>query len=391
LLVLALATFAIGTEAYVVAGILPAVARSFDVSIAAAGQLVTAYSFAYAVLTPVMAVLTAHWPRRRVLLAGLAVFIAGNILTATQTMFGLALFGRAVAGLGAAMVTPAAAATAVALVAPERRGLALAIVFAGLSGAVALGAPIGTLVGSAGDWRLTIWFVAGLGLLAAAGMLFLLPAVPPSPALTLRERLAPLGDARVVTTLAALLLVIFGAFLIYTYMSAVFDRATGGDSARLAALMSIWGVAATIGNLGAGSLADRLGNRLVINLAIALLALDFVLMPWSSAQFGGAAAAIALWGVCGWGFVLAQQHRLVGIAPALSPILLGLNMSALQLAISASGAAGALAMRWLSPQDLPLLSAALVLGGALSAELAHRLIRGLKPQPVEPSFTAGQV
>jgi uncharacterized membrane protein YfcA len=66
-------------------------------------------------------------------------------------------------------------------------------------------------------------------------------------------------------------------------------------------------------------------------------------------------------------------------------------MSALQLAISASGAAGALAMHWLSPQDLPLLSAALVLGGALSAELAHRLIRGLKPQPVEPSFTAGQV
>jgi predicted MFS family arabinose efflux permease len=368
LLVLALATFAIGTDAFVVAGILPAVARSFDVSIAAAGQLVTAYSLAYAVLTPVMAALTAHWPRRRVLLAGLTVFVAGNILTATQTMFGLALFGRAVAGLGAAMVTPTAGATAAALVAPERRGLALAIVFAGLSAATALGAPIGTLVGSAGDWRLTIWFVAGLGVFAAMGILFLLPAVPPSPSLPLSERLAPLHDARVAATLATTYFVMFAAFLIYTYMSAVFHGATGGDGARLAALMSIFGMAGTIGNLASGSLADRLGSRLVINLAIALLALDFALMPWAGARFAGAAATVTLWGACGWGFLVAQQHRLVGIAPALSPILLGLNASATYLAISASGAAGALTMRWLPPHALPLISTSLVLAGALGAE-----------------------
>jgi predicted MFS family arabinose efflux permease len=387
LLVLALGTFAIGTDAYVVAGILPAVAHSLDVSVAAAGQFVTVYSFTYAVLTPIIATLTAHWPRRRVLFSGLAVFIAGNILTATMPTFELALIGRAVAGLCGAIVTPAASAAGTALVAPERRGLALAIVNAGLSGAVALGAPIGTLVSSVGDWRLTIWLVAALGLVAAAGTLLVLPIVPPSPPLRLRERLAPLADPRVVTTLATSLLVIFAAFLIYTYMSVIFDRATGADSARLAALLSIWGMAATVGNLAGGALADRFGSRLVINLAIALLALDFALMPWSGGRFVSTAAALSLWGVCGWGFVVAQQHRLVAITPALSPILLGLNASALHLGISVSGAAGALAMRWLSPHDLPLLSTALVLGGALGAEFAHRLIRNVTPNPVVPAFT----
>jgi predicted MFS family arabinose efflux permease len=219
LLVLALGTFAIGTDAYVVAGILPAVARSLDVSVAAAGQFVTVYSFTYAVLTPLIATLTAHWPRRRVVFFGLAVFIVGNILTATLPTFELVLLGRAVAGLGGAMVTPTAGAAATALVAPERRGLALAIVMAGLSGAVALGAPIGTLVSSVGDWRLTIWLVAALGLVAAAGTLLVLPIVPPSPRLPLRDRLAPLADPRVVTTLATSLLVIFAAFLIYTYIA----------------------------------------------------------------------------------------------------------------------------------------------------------------------------
>jgi len=156
----------------------------------------------------------------------------------------------------------------------------------------------------------------------------------------------------------------------------------------LAALLSIWGTAATVGNLAGGTLTDRFGSRLVINVAIVLLALDFALMPWGGSSFGVTAAALMLWGLCGWGFVVAQQHRLVAISHALSPILLGLNASVLHLGVSASAAAGALAMHWLSPHDLPLLSTALVLGGALGAELAHRLIRNAMPKPVAPAFTA---
>jgi MFS transporter, DHA1 family, inner membrane transport protein len=300
LIVLALGTFAIGTDAYVVAGILPAVARSFDVSVAAAAQFVTVYSFSYAVLTPVMATLTANWPRRRALVAGFAMFIAGNILTVAQPTFELALAGRAVAGLGAAIVVPTAGATAAALAPPERRGFALAVVLAGLSAAIALGAPIGTLVGAAGDWRLTIWFVAALGLLTASGILLALPAVAPSVPLRLRERLAPLADARVLATLVTSLLVAVGAFLIYTYLSVIFEGATGGDGAHLAALMSIWGIAATAGSLLGGGLADRFGSRLFINFAIAVLVLDFALMPWSGTRFDTAAIALVAWGVCGW-------------------------------------------------------------------------------------------
>ena len=385
LIVLAVATFAIGTDSYVVAGILPAVARSFDVTVAAAGQFVTVYSFAYAVLTPVMATLTAHWPRRRVLVAGLAVFIAGNILTVTQPTFELALASRAVAGLGGAIVVPTAGAAAAALVTPERRGFALAVVLAGLSAATALGAPIGTLISSAGDWHLTIRFVAVLGFLAAAGILLALPVVAPSTPLRLHERLARLAGARVLATLVTSLLVAFGAFLIYTYLSVIFDGATGGDGAHLAALLSIWGIASTAGSLLGGNLVDRFGSRFIINRAIAVLVLDFALMSWSARRFDTAAVALVVWGVCGWGFVVAQQHRLIGIAPSLSPILLGLNSSAIQLAISASGAAGALALRWLPAHALPLISMACAVAGALGAELAFRLIA--KPMPALSSLS----
>src|SRR5262245_26621579 len=71
LLVLALGTLAIGTSAFVIAGILPIIAHELDVSVPAAGQLITLYALAYAISTPFLAVATGNLPRRPVLLGAM--------------------------------------------------------------------------------------------------------------------------------------------------------------------------------------------------------------------------------------------------------------------------------------------------------------------------------
>jgi predicted MFS family arabinose efflux permease len=370
LLVLALATFGIGTDSYVVAGILPEVARSFDVTAAAAGQFVTTYSLSYAIATPVLATLTANWNRRRVLVVGLAIFIAGNILTVTQHLFAFALVSRAVAGAGAAIVTPAAGAAAAAMVKPEQRGRALALVLAGLSAATAFGAPIGTLVASFGDWRTTIWFVAGIGIVACGLIWITLPALPLAARLTLLERLAPLANPGIRAALLTTFVPMFGIFMVYTYISLVFARATGGEGSRLAILLSVWGLGATAGILFAGRLCDRFGSRRVINVCLFAGACDFALMPWTSAGYLPALLAMAAWGMFGWGFVLSQQHRLVSFSPALAPVLIALNASAIYLAVSASSAFGAVLLRVVDPRLLPLIAAALIASALISAERA---------------------
>jgi len=379
LLVLALGTFSIGTDSYVVAGILPQIAGSFSIGVAAAAQFVSVYALSYAVFTPVMATVTANWARRRVLLLGLLSFVGSNILTATAPTFGLALAGRALAGFGGAVFVPAAGAVAAALVPPERRGRALAVVLAGVSGATALGAPIGTLVASLGDWHTTLWFVAAIGALAAAGVLFSLPPLAASTRVTLRQRFAPLWDPRVTAVLATTLLVMFGVFLVYTYLSLVFDRATLGHASVLALLMSIWGVGATAGSLKAGSLTDRLGNRRTLNAAVAILVVDFALLPWTSAALGPAAVALAVWGTCGWGLVVCQQHRLVALDQKLAPLLLALNASAIYLAIGASGAIGAILLGRVDAHYLPLIGAVLIGAGGVMGEIAQRLRLRLAP------------
>jgi MFS transporter, DHA1 family, inner membrane transport protein len=374
LIALAIGMFAVGTDSFVVAGILPAVGASLDVGITSAAQLIAVYTLTYALAAPVMAALTVHWPWKRVLLSGMIVFVLGNILTAAPRTFEFILIGRAVAGLGGAIFTPAASAAAAALVPPERRGRALATVFAGLSGATALGAPAGILIGSFSEWRMTIWFVGILGAVAACGLLVVLPQIPKGAPLGLRGRLAPLLDARVAMTLATTLLLAGGLYVVYSYVSIIFDHATDGNSIILAALLSMWGITATIGNIGSGVLTDRFGNRAVINFAIIVVALNFALMPLASAGIPTASLAIAVWGLCGWGFFAPQQHRLIGIAPAHAPVLLALNSSTTYIAASMGTALGAPAVGIAGPHMLPLFGSVLIVGSLVAAELAHWLI-----------------
>ena len=128
----------------------------------------------------------------------------------------------------------------------------------------------------------------------------------------------------------------------------------------------------------------------MINVAVAVLAVNFALMPWSGIKFTGAAVALTVWSVCSWSFAVSQQHRLVGIAPEFASILLGLKASVMYLAISASGAVGALAIQWLAPYDLPLLAAALAVCGMLGAEIAYQLINTARPQTAAPQLAASR-
>lgn len=374
LFVLAAGMFAVGTDSFVVAGILPEVAKSLDVSIAVAGQMVTVYALSYALLSPVIAATLSHWPRKRLLLAGLAVFVLGNLVTAVAPTIEWVLASRLLAGLGAAMFSPTATATGASLVPPEKKARALAIVIGGLSIATALGSPMGTFIGGLGDWRTTMWFVTAVGTLAGVAVYALLPAIAPLPPVSLVQRLAPLRDSRVALTLLTTLLAYAGLFAVYTYVGVSFDRATGGQSNVLAALLLLWGISATVGNFAAGALTDRFGSRLIINGALILAVVDFALLPWSSAYLWSSVVAIIVWGLTGWGLLVPQQHRLITLSPGSAPLLLGLNSAALYVGVAASGVIGAAGLTLLAGHKLGLIGAVLIAAALLMAQQAYRLI-----------------
>ncbi|KAA2255348.1 MFS transporter [Solihabitans fulvus] len=340
--ILTLGAFAVGTDGYVIVGLLPEINKTLHVSIAASGQLVSTFAVTYALLSPILATVTGRWPRRQVLVTALVLLGLGNAVTASVNNYGLVLGSRILAGCGAALFTASAVATAAHLATDQRRGSAIAMVTAGSTLALVLGAPLGTVIGKAWGWQAAIWFITAIAGVIAVAVAVLLPAIRLDLGVTLRQRLAPLTDRRVLRVLVVTLLAFVAIFLPFTYMSAVFAPATGGDQARLALLLMIFGIAATGGNLLAGSLADRYDARRVVIGATVGIAVVFLLMLPVRENFALVALMHALSGVVCFSVIGPQQHRIIAYAPqGGAPLVTSLNLSTAYLGNFASSVIGA--------------------------------------------------
>lgn len=334
---LAAGNFAVGTGMFVTAGLLAPIAADLDVSVAAAGQLMTVFALAYAVLSPVLAAVTAPLPRRTLLLLGLGVFVLGNVLTAVVPGYPLVVATRVLAAAGAAMFTPTASGVATALAGPEHRGRALALVMGGMSVATAVGVPLGTWIGAAYGWRATIWLVAGLAVLGLAGVAALVPDVRIAVSGRLGERFAPLADRGVLAVLATQLMMFASAFTAYTYLGALIDL-------PLAAVLWAWGAGAVVGNQLGGRLTDAYGPRRMVLAGLAASTLLMALIPVANLALPVALVWAFTWGVVGWLVAPAQQYRVVAALPANVPVGLGLLSSSQYAGLMLAGVMGGLAL-----------------------------------------------
>ena len=351
LFVLALGNFAIGTEAFMIAGVLPALAQDLHVSLSAAGQLVTVFSLSYAVGSPLLAIAAGRAERRKLFVGSLLLFAFANFLCGLASHFGMLMLGRVTAAAGAGLFVPAASTAAAGIVAPEHRGKALAVVIGGQTVALALGVPLGTWVAYAFHWRTTFWLVGVLALIAAVLIRWRLPSVAAAAPVGLRERLSHVKRPVIWTSLLTTVFWGTGAFAVYTYVADVFVR-MGAAPRMISLVMLIWGIASLAGNILGGFAADRFGPARTIPVAlIALLAALTSFSILSSGVPSGPAvwlglAAMVVWGVSAWSFNPAQQHRLIGLSGKAAGIVMSLNPSAIYTGSALGAAVGGLAVAY---------------------------------------------
>ncbi len=373
--------FVIGTGVMVVPGTLSEISGSLNVSVATAGQLISAAAVLMCLGAPLFAALVAGWDRRRLLALSMLWYAALHLLCALMPSFGTLLPMRVLAMAAPAIFSPQAAACVGLLVPPEQRGRAITFVFLGWSVASVLGMPLGALIGGLAGWRVAFVCVAVLALVSAVWVWRALPNGIKPPALSLAAWKEIAQSKPLLLCIVVTVLYSSGQFVLFSYMAPYYKARLDVSPLQLSLLFAWFGAFGFLGNVVMSRHIDKLGAARSVFIAVACMALTMLLWPLGT-NLWLAAAVVLPWALGCFASNSAQQARLVGLAPALATASVALNTSAMYAGqgLGAAGGGALIAndrMDWLHWVGLVGLLAAL----AVSAWAARAA--DTKPSPTK--------
>lgn len=363
-----LGSVALGLDAYVVAGLLPAIAAALGTPEATVGLGVAAFTGSYAVVGPLLAGKAGQQSRHSLIIA-LLVFTLANLATALSPTIWVFLASRVVAGAAAGVYSPLSSAVAAEIVGPERRGRALALVLAGLAVGTVFGVPIGLVLAQYWDWRAAILLIVVVGGTALSGIALRGGDVPAIPASSPADRLRSITRPKNLLTVTVTMLTGVASLGLYTYLTVVLSG--GALAAHQNIAIWVWGLGGAVGALGIGLLADR-HDPLRLS-AVILGGLTCALLGMTQGQVPVlVVVSLFVWGLCGWASLAPQQQVLLQANPADGATAVAANASANYLGSALGAAAGSLLVAAHATPSVLSGSAAAVAALALCCQLVRQ-------------------
>lgn len=382
ILALTISAFGIGTSEYVIMGLLPNLAQSFNISIPKAGVIVSAYALSVTFGSPLLALALSRQERKRSLVILMSVFILGNICCALSSGFYFMLAARILTALCHGAFFGTGSVLAANIVPKEKRVQAITTMFSGLTLANVLGVPAGTALGHAFGWRSTFIALIPIGLIAMIGLLVWVPRQETEP-VHLRHEFHAVRNPKVILVLLLSTLSSVSLFTVFTYIAPILSTSTHLPPREIAWFLTLFGVGITVGVLAGGRLGDWRQMATVVG-GYVLVTLILLLMPLAMPYPFAMGTCVLVWGMFHFGASAPLQARIVEKARRAPNLASTLNQGAFNLG-NALGASlgGAILTAGYSYRTLPF-AAALV--AAMVIALSMYAIRLDSVRNSDPDF-----
>jgi DHA1 family inner membrane transport protein len=341
---LAVGGFGIGTGEFVIMGLLPDVARTYGVSIPTAGYVISAYALGVVIGAPIIAVLSARLSRRTLLLALMAVFAVGNILSAVAPSFWSFTVLRFITGLPHGAYFGVASLVAASMVPPNKRARAVGRVMLGLTIATLIGTPLATFMGQILNWRAAFLLVGGIGALTVALVWYFKPKDRVQEGSSIRRELSAFAKPQVWLTLGVAAVGFGGMFSVFSYIASTTTETAGLPVGMVSIVLALFGIGMNVGNIVGSRLADismrwTIGGSMVFYTVVMLAFANFAQYPFVLY------ITVFLVG-CGFAPGPALQTRLMDVAADAQTLAAASNHSAFNIANALGAWMGGLVIAW---------------------------------------------
>ncbi|MFD1934546.1 MFS transporter [Nonomuraea mangrovi] len=355
-----LGIFSLMTSELLPVGLLTPIGTGLGVSEGVAGLMMTVPGLVAALSAPLLTVVGGRIDRRVMLIALIGLMSAANLAGAVGSSFAVVLAARIAVGVSVGGFWAIAGGLALRLVPEAHVARATAVIFGGVSTASVVGVPAGTLAGELGGWRVAFGAVGVLGLVALAGLVLLLPALPSRQTITFVELPRVLRAPAVRTGVILTLLLITGHFAAYTFVRPILQTVAGVDPDLISLLLLGYGVAGIAGNFLAGARAARHPRGTLLTITLALTAATALM-----AAYGGTPAKgivlLVVWGLAYGGVSVSLQTWMLKAAPQATEAATSLFVATFNLSIALGALLGGLVVDGLGTVGALWLAAALLL------------------------------
>lgn len=326
ILILALGGFGIITTEFSVIGILPVIAKAFQISIDTAGWLLSGFALTIAVTGPFTVLLTSRINRKWLMTGALFVFVLSNIASALSPNFTVLMIARIVPALLHPVFWSVAIAAASRQVAPKDVPKAVAVVMGAISVGTVLGVPLTTYIADLVNWQAAFITAGIINLIALAMLVTYIPSMPVTEKNTQRSQIRSLANPQLWINLLSTIIMITGMFSTYGYMAAFLSKVSLMNGKEISLMLLLFGGASVAGNWLAGIFLSKnvmLTTRLFLVALIGVHALAY----FFGGMFVPVTAIVTLWGLIHTGGFLICQTRISSEAPEAPELATSLMVS----------------------------------------------------------------
>lgn len=294
---LALGSFASVTTEFLPIGLLPDIAKSFEISAGEAGLMMTLPGIFAALAAPGVMIGAGKMDRKLLMIVLTGMLLVAGLFSALAPSYFVMLMGRAITGISLGAFWAMSLAVAGSLVAKEKANQAVAAVFGGVTAAMILGVPLGTFVAGLGDWRMSFMAAGVITTVALVMQCLFLPPIPAEKSLKPGSLLDFVKIKTAQKSLALVALLFATHFGTYTYLAPLLSEHDISPDIITWSLLG-FGLAGFVSNFAASAfIAKNLRATLTTTMVLMLAAL--LLMGFAQ-TVPVLIVAVLVWGMA-WG------------------------------------------------------------------------------------------
>lgn len=257
LIPLTLGGLGIGITEFVMMGLLPDIAKDLSITIPQAGHLISAYALGVVVGAPTLAIISAKYPPKNILIALMVLFTLFNAVSAFAPSYFTLFIARLFSGLPHGAFFGVGSVVASRIAPKGKQAQAVSLMFAGLTIANLFGVPLGTFIGHNYSWRYSFGIVATVGLVTLLSLKYWLPELPAVKNRDLKTELSFFAKREAWIIILMISIGTGGLFCWISYIAPLMTDVAGFAESSVTYILMLAGLGMLVGNFVGGYLADK--------------------------------------------------------------------------------------------------------------------------------------